>query len=689
MNAEEVYALLNKKIKKGGITDDKIKQIVEQHFEENPVQVITDNTLSVAGTPADALAAGAAIDSLKEDLGDFELGYIADTSKGNDVFPHNYIQWHFGSLDSGKIIQTKTRMYSDFVDVQNLVELQITFENSDYSLFIEGCDEGFRYLYNVNMPVDWFTENKKFFINTSTSKETRYIRFCIKSSTVNSHVFDSSEIKNVKITAIPEIYTPKQSLFHNEIINFERGGFDRGVENNSTIRARSGFLDVNHIKYAISPNSLFIFSYEFYDSEKKYRRLIDFADTVDFTPKSDEKYVRILIKKKYNSNYYFTDFEISLIGIEIKQYIGVMNIFPNNINEWVQGSISAGKEIDTAKRIRTGFIEIEHCNYKIVFNGDKTYKITAEAYDINKGYMRVATYFPKKSSDWITQDCVFDITFNNKSTDYTAIPRYIRFILAKIDGTDITNSDIEKCKITVTKVANNEKMNGTFSVCSFNFGKYGYGTQSGSSNADTDKYLWRKLLGNIKSAILLGQEYNYYFDKNGELMSNDEVFSALYPYRIEIPFRNSIMAVCNIINTEVIDLGNNRFVLKGYVRVDSEIVCIMCVHLSPDRQDEELRKTEREKILSMMQKEKYCIVGGDFNSYNASDFDIFTDAGYIICNNGYFGYFDTYTDSVTDQSMKLDNIIMSNNILLRDFYVSSDKATSDHYPIIATLQLIN
>ena len=34
-----------------GITDDRIKQIVEQHFEENPVQVITDNTLSVAGTP--------------------------------------------------------------------------------------------------------------------------------------------------------------------------------------------------------------------------------------------------------------------------------------------------------------------------------------------------------------------------------------------------------------------------------------------------------------------------------------------------------------------------------------------------------------------------------------------------------------------------------------------------------------
>ena len=85
MNAEEVYALLNKKIKKGGITDDKIKQIVEQHFEENPVQVITDNTLSVAGTPADALATGTAIDSLKEDLADLDVSFTKVLKDGHYI----------------------------------------------------------------------------------------------------------------------------------------------------------------------------------------------------------------------------------------------------------------------------------------------------------------------------------------------------------------------------------------------------------------------------------------------------------------------------------------------------------------------------------------------------------------------------------------------------------------------------
>lgn len=64
MNADEVYALLNKKIKKGGITDDQIRQIVEQYFKDNPVP--TDKTLTIKDTPADAKATGDAINAIKD-----------------------------------------------------------------------------------------------------------------------------------------------------------------------------------------------------------------------------------------------------------------------------------------------------------------------------------------------------------------------------------------------------------------------------------------------------------------------------------------------------------------------------------------------------------------------------------------------------------------------------------------------
>lgn len=111
MNAEEVYALLNKKIKKGGITDDQIKQIVDQYFEENPVQIITDNTLSVAGTPADALATGTAIDSLKKDIVDYlhiDSDNIFDPSK---VTKNKYVN------SNGEELDASSYELSDYISV--------------------------------------------------------------------------------------------------------------------------------------------------------------------------------------------------------------------------------------------------------------------------------------------------------------------------------------------------------------------------------------------------------------------------------------------------------------------------------------------------------------------------------------------------------------------------------------------
>ena len=81
MRTDEVFANLKKRIEQGGVTDETVKKIVEQYFEKNPVQVITDNTLSVAGTPADALATGTAIDSLKEDLVDLDDKTDVGTNK--------------------------------------------------------------------------------------------------------------------------------------------------------------------------------------------------------------------------------------------------------------------------------------------------------------------------------------------------------------------------------------------------------------------------------------------------------------------------------------------------------------------------------------------------------------------------------------------------------------------------------
>lgn len=104
MKADEVFAILKKRIEQGGVTDETIKKIVEQYFEEHPVQITTDSTLLIEGMPADAKATGNKLNgleektnsleektnSLKEDIanqGVLENGFlIIKNSKGEELF---------------------------------------------------------------------------------------------------------------------------------------------------------------------------------------------------------------------------------------------------------------------------------------------------------------------------------------------------------------------------------------------------------------------------------------------------------------------------------------------------------------------------------------------------------------------------------------------------------------------------
>lgn len=86
MKADEVFAVLKKRIEQGGVTDETIKKIVEQYFEEHPVQIITDNTLSVAGAPADALSTGNAIKNVSDSFKDTFLEKFFSLQRTGKVY---------------------------------------------------------------------------------------------------------------------------------------------------------------------------------------------------------------------------------------------------------------------------------------------------------------------------------------------------------------------------------------------------------------------------------------------------------------------------------------------------------------------------------------------------------------------------------------------------------------------------
>ena len=147
MKADEVFAVLKKRIEQGGVTDETIKKIVEQYFEENPVQIITDNTLSVAGAPADALSTGNAIKNVSDSFKDIFLEKFFSLQRTGKVYGVKVFKSTFNPTP----ICEKTRDNAGLIcePSTDTVENQDDYENIPlfkwYEVNYKRYDDGFAY----------------------------------------------------------------------------------------------------------------------------------------------------------------------------------------------------------------------------------------------------------------------------------------------------------------------------------------------------------------------------------------------------------------------------------------------------------------------------------------------------------------------------------------------------------------
>lgn len=141
-------ALLNKKIKNGGITDDQIRQIVEQYLKDNPVP--TDKTLTIEDTPADAKATGDAINAIKDtvdNLNDILLDKFFSLQRTGKIYGVKVPK----STSNPTSLCEKTRDNKDLVCVPSTdtVENQDDYENIPlfkwYEVNYKRYDDGFAY----------------------------------------------------------------------------------------------------------------------------------------------------------------------------------------------------------------------------------------------------------------------------------------------------------------------------------------------------------------------------------------------------------------------------------------------------------------------------------------------------------------------------------------------------------------
>ncbi len=127
--------------------------------------------------------------------------------------------------------------------------------------------------------------------------------------------------------------------------------------------------------------------------------------------------------------------------------------------------------------------------------------------------------------------------------------------------------------------------------------------------------------------------------------------------------------------------ATQRAYIKGYTTVNGVKIAVYSVHLGFS--DPAATADSISELITLMNKEDYCIVMGDMNTDTI--IDRMKKAGFNVANGGDFGLFNTYEYS---DSSYIDNIFTTKNIDIKYVECEKDKAGgSDHYPLSAYLKI--
>lgn len=168
--------------------------------------------------------------------------------------------------------------------------------------------------------------------------------------------------------------------------------------------------------------------------------------------------------------------------------------------------------------------------------------------------------------------------------------------------------------------------------------------------------------------------------------------SLVVEYRRPIEYIG-IISVCNTGGTQG-ESTSLRYALKFRVNLCGQPVTVYSVHLIPEGgiTNEEpfgqpttamlVRAQQFADLIADATNEDNVIFCGDFNAQTINEYTVFTDAGYKLCNGGYYG------DHVTLRDIYADNIILSPRLIPKSFDVITNATlSSDHYPLLATIAI--
>lgn len=239
---------------------------------------------------------------------------------------------------------------------------------------------------------------------------------------------------------------------------------------------------------------------------------------------------------------------------------------------------------------------------------------------------------------------------------------------------------------------NNKK--SSIKVMSYNCGTWYDGvTRVPNDEVEDLTYYTRGLFSNFDCDFILGQECSKYFDVENTILAIPQVMDFKYDYNTEESYthiseslRCPVFSKTPLADTSIkiyTNTVNYRHFIKTYATINNVKVCFISTLLDKDDTN---RKSQINEIISVMNQEEYVVLGGDFNIKDKSEYQDFENAGYLLCNGGILGWFDTLASYDDGIIRPIDNIIISSNIKINNVYVDTNRE-KDHRAIIAELSI--
>lgn len=609
-----------------------------------------------------------------------ELNSISEANNMQNILPLKKKDWISGQLltDSGSVqtvpTDTSTTSYwlvSPFVKLDPSRYYHLTFVKPYRAYF---C------IYNDKQQLIYSSGGYKNEPYTFIAdKNAAYIRVAVNNNGIK---MVQDDLPSVQVRLYDEGPFTNNQYFY--------GTLNNGEYQNSSVRIVSDYikLDYNAIYNIQSTDQVYI---ECYDSDKGHLP----NNTVNyFTGKKEiytgyaVRYIRLLVKRLDSKGQDISMFDFSTVSVSLSKtansYIGRGTISPT----WQIGAFNAdGSEKLDPARMRSNYIRVtSDAGYKITKPNDG-YLVAIMCYDLDHNYLLTYGY--------TSQENVIE-----------GFDGFIRLYLQKTNGTEFNgDSDGYGSNIQVIEMNSSytsiERAGLPLTIATNNVGSFGLGVQRGFSstqhNGITLDQLAQNWLKYTEGIDILGlEEFNSYLDSDHTYSMREKLLKNFAVLKTGLSEEALALKKGRMLSYTVGNLndkdGWDTEGVRGYIRAVVELnngqqLSLYVVHFTAGDTAKQARDAQVAKLLNLLKEEKSFIAFGDFNT-PASDSMWESFKSYRVVNGTYFGEFPTYIYG-DEKSQSIDNIITSQNIIIKDAYVKQikddDWVSTDHRMLAADI----